>query len=159
VWDIVKDSAAQAATEGARTRILSAKDDNWVNYENAKDFQSAEVKYTLDNLFGVNCYTVNFRVAGTYQARHRTLGGAWMPIVHIAFSRCDANFPWIIDGKASIATDAVSNMATREDPVPQIVLNVKISTNAKFALNWESHERNFVFNVNAASGAKLVSSR
>ena len=102
---------------------------------------------------------MHLQVAGTVKARHCSLGGAWLPLVHIAFSRCEANLPWIIEGKASIAPDMVSNMATREEPVPQILLGVKISTRAQFVIGWESHERNFVFNVNGKSGGKLVSAR
>jgi hypothetical protein len=155
-WDIVKDSNAKTATEGACTRILCAQDDNWVNYENARDFASEEVKYKLDNFAGVNCYTVNFKVVGTYQARHPTLGGQWMPVVHVGFTQCHANWPWWIDGKATIDATNVSNMKTREDPVPQIVLVIKITTNAKFAFNWESHERSFIFNVNGQDGVKPI---
>lgn len=155
-WDIIKDSNAKTVTDGACTRILWAQDDNWLNYENAKDFASDEVKYKLDNFAGVNCYTVHFKVVGTYRARHPTLGGQWMPVVYVAFTRCDANWPWWIDGKATIDAKNVSNMKTREDPIPQIVLVIKITTNAKFAFSWESHERSFVFNVNGEDGVKLV---
>jgi hypothetical protein len=155
-WDIIKDSNATTVTEGACTRILCAQDDNWLNYENAKDFASEDVKYKLDNFAGVNCYTVNFKVVGTYRARHPTLGGQWLPVVHVAFTRCDANWPWWIGGTATIDATNVSNMKTREDPIPQIVLVIKITTNAKFAFSWESHARSFVFNVNGKDGVRPV---
>ncbi len=155
-WDIIKDSNAKTVTEGACTRILNARDDDWVNYENARNFASEEVTYKRDNFAGVNCYTVKFKVVGTCQARHPTLGGSWMPVVHVAFTRCDANWPWWIDGKAAIDVTNVSNMSTREDPIPQIVLVIKITTNAKVAFSWESHERSFTFNVNGRDGAKPI---
>lgn len=55
VWDIIKDSKASAATESTTSRILSAKDGNWENYELAKNFESKEVTYKLNNFVGVNC--------------------------------------------------------------------------------------------------------
>jgi hypothetical protein len=155
-WDIIKDSNATTATEGACTRILWAGDDDWVDYENAKDFASEEVKYTLDNFAGVNCYTVKFRVVGTYQARHPKIGGQWMPVIHVAFSRCDANWPWSIEGKATIDATNVSNMKTRDDPIPQIVLVTKITTSAKIGIKVESHERSFIFSINGRDGVKRL---
>lgn len=155
-WDIVKDSKAQAATEAACSRILCAKDDNWQNYAGATDFASKELTYKLDNFAGVNCYTVKFKVSGTCRAQNPNFGGFWIPNVHITFSRCDANWPWIIDGSASIDGTFVSNVGTVEAPVPQVVLNVKITTNAKFAFNWESHEKSFEFVLNGRDGVKIV---
>lgn len=82
-------------------------------------------------------------------------GGQWIPNVHITFLKCDANIPWVLNGDAKIDSTFVSNMGTKADPIPQLVLNVKIKTDAKFALNWESHERTFEFTLNANDGVKI----
>ncbi|WP_299887458.1 hypothetical protein [uncultured Lacinutrix sp.] len=156
VWDIIKDSKAEAATEATTSRVLSAKDDNWENYELAKNFESEEITYKLNNFAGVNCYTVKFKAAGTYKATNPSFGGKWIPNVHITFIKCDANFPWIINGSAIIDSTYVSNMGTKQNPIPQLVLNVKIKTDAKFAFNWESHERTFEFTLNGVDGVKVI---
>ncbi|AWM12840.1 hypothetical protein NHF50_02820 [Flavobacterium sp. NRK F10] len=156
VWDIIKDSKASAATEETTSRVLSVKDTNWENYELAKNFASDEITYKLDNFVGVNCYTVKFKVAGTYKAVNPDFGGKWIPNIHVTFSRCDANIPWVINGSAVIDSTYVSNIGTKENPIPQLVLNIKIKTDAKFALNWESHERTFEFILNGETGVKLI---
>lgn len=157
-WDIIKDSKAETATESACSRILSAKDDNWQNYGEASDFSSKEkTTYKLDNFVGVNCYTIQFKVIGTCRAKNPNLGGLWIPNVHITFFQCDANWPWIINGSANIDGTYVSNIGTVEEPVPQVVLNVKVATDAKFAFSWESHEKTFEFGLNARDGVKEVS--
>jgi len=157
-WDIIKDSKAEAATESACSRILSVKDDNWQNYAEAVDFASKnETTYKLNNFAGVNCYTVKFKVAGTCRAKNPNLGGLWIPNVHITFFQCDANWPWIINGKANIDGTYVSNIGTVDEPIPQVVLNVKVVTKAKFIFGWESHEKTFEFTLNARDGVKEVS--
>ncbi|WP_298903391.1 hypothetical protein [uncultured Psychroserpens sp.] len=156
VWDIIKDSKASAATAATTSRILSVKDDRWEDYEKAQNFKSKEVTYKLDNFAGVNCYKVKFKVAGTYRAVNPDFGGQWIPNVHITFSECHANFPWIINGEAKIDEKYVSNMGTKTDPIPQLVLNVKIKTEAKFGFTVESHERTFEFTLNAQDGVDVI---
>ncbi len=155
-WDIIKDSNAQAATEAATTRVLSPKDDNWVHYAHAQDIPCKEILYKLDNIVGVNCFTVKFRVAGTHRAKHEEIGGLWMPNAHITFSKCSANWPWAINGRVIIDNTNLSNMGSVEEPIPQLVLNVKIKSDAKFGLNWESYEETFEFLLNANDGAKPI---
>lgn len=156
VWDIIKDSTAQAATDSACTRILSGHDENWQHYGEAKDFETKELTYKLNNFAGVNCYTVKFKVAGTCAAKNPEFGGMWIPNAHVTFAECYANFPWNISGKAKIDTTNISNIGTVEEPVPQVVLNITIKTDAKIAFNWESHEKTFEFKLNGKSGATLV---
>lgn len=156
VWDIVKDSKAEAATEAAITRVLSAKGDKWENYGDAKNMDCKEVTYKLDNVVGVNCYMLKFRVAGTYRAKHPDIGGLWIPNAHITFSKCSATWPWTVNGGAIIDGTNISNMGSVKDPVPQLVLNVKIRSNAKIGLNVESHEETFEFLLNADDGARPV---
>lgn len=156
VWDIIKDSKAEAVTSATTTRVLSSEDSDWKNYEYAKNFESDKVTYKLDNFAGVNCYTVKFKVAGTYRAVNPNFGGKWIPNIHITFFECHANFPWIINGSVVIDDKFVSNMGSKKDPIPQLVLNVKIKTDAKFAFNWESHERTFEFTMNGEDGVKLI---
>ena len=156
VWSIIKDSTGSAATSATTSRILSSKDDKWENYENAQNFKSKENTYKLNNFAGVNCYTIKFKVAGTYRAMNPDFGGQWIPNVHITFIKCDANFPWIINGEAKIDEEFVSNMGTKADPIPQLVLNVKIKTKAKFAFTVESHERTFEFTLNSHKGVEVT---
>lgn len=156
VWNIIKDSKAEVVTVSSCTRILSGKDDNWENYGGADDFASDEVTYKLNNFIGTNCYTIKFKVAGTCSARNPEFGGEWIPNAHVTFIECEATFPWVVNGTANIDTTNVSNMGTVEEPIPQVVLTIKISTKAKVALNWESHEKTFEFILNAKSGAKKV---
>lgn len=155
-WDIIKDSKAEAATAAACSRILCAKDDHWENYGGAHDFESKRVTLKLDNFAKVNCYTVTFKIAGTYQASHPHCGGLWIPNVHVTFLQCDANWPWILNGTASIDGTYVSNMGTVDNPIPQVVLVIKIVTNARVAFNWESHEKTFEFTLNGRDGVKQV---
>jgi hypothetical protein len=156
VWDIVKDSKAEVATENSCTRLLSVKDDNWEHYGGALDFASDPVTYKLNNFAGVNCYRIKFRVAGTRSAMNPLFGGKWMPNIHVTFDQCEATFPWIVTGQAFIDAINVSNIGTVTEPVPQVVLTVKFKTNAKFVFNVESHERTFEFVLNAQTGAKIV---
>ena len=151
-WDIIKDNKAQAATEAASTRVLSPKDDNWVHYGHAQDITCKDITYKLDNIIGVNCFTVKFRVAGTYRAKHNEIGGLWMPNAHITFAKCSATWPWVLNGSVKIDNTNLSNMGSVEEPIPQLVLNVKIKSDATV----QSCEETFEFLLNANDGAKPV---
>jgi hypothetical protein len=155
VWDIIKDSKAVVETAGACTSVLSPRDKDWVHYAQAQDFASDMVSYKLDNFVGVNCYTVKFRIAGTNRARNPAFGGLWIPNVHVFFARCDATFPWQLSGKATINDKEISNVGSVEDPIPQLELLVSIKAEGKFALNWETHQKDFEFTLNARDGVKL----
>ena len=155
-WDIIKDSKAEAVTESACSRILCAKDDSWQNYGEAEDFISDELTLKLNNFAGVNRYTVTFKIAGTCHEINPDFGGLWIPNVHVTFFKCSATIPWSINGSASIDGTNISNIGTVENPIPQVVLNIKIVTNAKIVFNWESHEKNFEFILNGKDGVKQV---
>jgi hypothetical protein len=155
-WDIIKDSNAVAESTNTTTRILSAKDENWFNYAQARNIECQLVRYKLDNIVGTNCFDIRFRLGGTCGARHETIGGLWIPNAHITFDKCSATWPWIVEGSVAIDAENISNMGTVNDPIPQVVVIVKIKAKAKFALNWESHERTFEFTLNAETGAKPV---
>lgn len=155
-WTIIKDTKAEASTSAACTRVLSPKDDNWANYAHARNFLTAPITFKLDNFMGVNCFTVTFRLAGSCAARHPTIGGDWIPNAHVTFAKCEANWPWIVNGQAAIDTTYVTNLGSVEAPIPQVVLSIKIKADAKFIAGWESHERTFEFNLDGRDGARLI---
>ncbi|MEL4304317.1 hypothetical protein [Methanococcoides sp. LMO-2] len=126
-WEIIKSGKPTIDADDSALHVFSKKDSNWTNYVNSKKGESDKIQWKLDNLFGINCFDVIFKIITNYGAENPNVGGKWIPSTYVHFLKCSSRWPWNIEGKASVSP--IINDGTSNEPIPVFTLTVNLAAN------------------------------
>ena len=158
-WEIVKANEPQIHADGAFTYAYLANT-AFTNYYGAQD--NSTKLYGFEILSGrvgiffgprIKLGELLFRGLSTYDAKHRTYGGHYLPNVEFEVSSSWCTWPNQIN--ASVGVSHITNMGTTPasadiDPRMDIVLNAQVGNVLK------KTQKSFRFRAQGASGIVFV---
>jgi hypothetical protein len=145
-WSIIKDNRPQIVAQGAFTNVLNGKDTNWLDYQYALNSKGRELRWRGRNLFGMTLYEARFNCEATYAATHPVYGGQYLPNIHFNIVKAYAGWPWSLNASAQVSN--VSNLASADNPNPQIDIVANLQAKWVFQNIYQS----FSFRATGAEG-------
>lgn len=146
IWQIIKDNKPNTEANGAFTRILSQRDDNWERYASATKGSSKSVKVKAQNAFKMTIYRTEFALSGYYNAKHPDFEGAWLPMLMIDVKDMYAMFSWTLNAKGAITVPV--NVGTVEAPIPELTTTMELNQKGVF----QNYLNKYSFIANGATG-------
>lgn len=148
VWDFIRSGQAviDEKTNNVNSSVLSAADNNPMNYVGSKHSTSPKLEFVGKRLWWEN-YRVDFTVDAYYDGKNATVPGQWLPLVIVNVSRIKADYGYKIDGSAKITS--VINTGAAENPVPEIQVILTYT-----ATNWSVNQMTYKFIANGATGVR-----
>jgi hypothetical protein len=126
VWDVIKDNRPTTVNDGAFSRVLSTRDDDWEKYARAKEGSSEVVELKVKGRIPLfTLYETRFALTGYYDARHSGFAGHWMPLVNMDVLEMYAIFGWKLNAKAKLTQPV--NIGTEEAPIPEMPVTMEIN--------------------------------
>lgn len=150
VWDFIRSGKAviDDKTNNVNSSVLSAADNNPMNYVGAKSSVSPKLEFVGKRLWWEN-YRVDFSVSADYDAKNALAPGQWLPLVIVNVSKVTAAYGYNLDGNAKVTT--VVNRGTVENPVPEIQVILTYT-----ATNWSVNQMQYKFVANGATGVRTA---
>lgn len=128
-WDVIKDGKPQVAVDGAFTSVLSGKDKDPLSYYAARESQSPIYRFEIHDSLFTSWVLMKVRFQGecSYDARHLSLGGRYLPNIH--FEVLDSYVFWGLHLNVSTQASKPVNISTDpNNPNPQMDLVVNVDT-------------------------------
>jgi hypothetical protein len=130
VYDIIKSTNVVTVSD-ASTRILHKDDTNPMNYGNTKTNKTGKWKWWVKNFAGVTCFDIELHAESSYDGRHNTIPGHFLPRIKVVVDKVNATFPWSVDAKVTIDQN-LANIGSVAFPNPQGQMDVRVDCHWQF---------------------------